>query len=463
MVFDPELAEIRFGCGLAAQLAPPSDVAAMLARLQGPDVAAHTFAIPGLDTGLATAATFAKLRRAWRKSREGEQASLAKQAFRKYRRQHVQQQHLWFRQSLLRQCQTRDGFRERLVLFWADHFTAQGKRAALRPMGAPYVESAIRPHLAGRFEDLLIAAVTSPLMLHYLDQHRSIGPNSRAARRRKGRGGLNENLAREVMELHTLGVDGPYGQQDVRQLAELFTGLNFNAKKGFAFRGGQAEPGSETVLGVTYGADEGKAELGPILQVLRDLAAHPATAAHLARKLAVHFTRDDPDPGLVADLTESYIQSGGDLTRVYETLLQHPASWEPELNNIKPPQDFVASACRGLGIGTGDLADWKAKQLRRVLVAPLGLMGQRWQAAPGPDGWPEEDTAWITPQGLSARLRWAMAAPQKLRKDLPDPLRFAEQSLGQRADARVRFVAGAAETRAEAIGLILASPAFQRR
>lgn len=461
MTFDPELAAIRFGCGLSPDWAPPADATTMLAALRGADDAAKQFPIDGMEVALAGAETYARLQKQWRQSGRGAQDPAVDKAYKAYRRKHLQQRHIWFGQALLRQTTSEHTLRERLVLFWADHFTARGKTAMLRPLSYPYVESAIRPFVTGRFEDLLIAVVTSPLMLHYLDQAHSIGPNSPAAARRRRGGGLNENLAREVLELHTLGVDGPYGQQDVRQLAELFTGLSFNRRKGFVFRKGQAEPGSETVLGASYGGRS--AALAPILQVLRDLAMQPATARHLAWKLAVHFTRDDPAPDLVAALAESYLHSGGDLMVVYETLLQHLAAWQPALENIKPPHDFITSACRALGMRRANLEGWSAKKIQKVFVAPHALMGQPWQAPAGPDGWPEEDRAWITPQGISARLHWAMAAPQIIWPKLPDPVDFAQRSLGRRMNETINFVAGAAETRAEAIGLVLTAPAFQRR
>lgn len=461
MNYDPEMAAIRFGCGLSPTLAPPESPAAILAGLLGPDDAAMRFEIAAMDAGLASAVTYAKLRKTWQKSGRGAGDPDAEKAYKRYRRTHLQQRHVWFRQALLRQTQSVHTFRERLVLFWADHFTARGKNALLRPLNYSYIESDIRPFVAGRFEDLLISAVTSPLMLHYLDQSQSIGPNSPAAARRKRHGGLNENLAREVLELHTLGVDGPYSQTDVRQLAELFTGLSYSTRKGFMFRKSQVEPGQETILGVDYGGDI--ASLAPVLQFLRDLAVQPATARHIAWKLAVHFTCDTPELDLIDALTASYLQSGGDLASVYETLLNHPASWEPELKNIKPPHCFVVSACRALGLDRDDLAGWSAKKIQKVFVTPHAMMGQPWQAPPGPDGWPEEDQTWITPQGLSARLRWAMAAPQLVLGDLPDPLEFARRGLGRRMTKTVSFVAGAAETRAEAIGLVLVAPAFQRR
>ena len=461
MPYDPELAAIRFGCGLSPGIPAPGSADQMLAQLQGPDLAAQHFPIAGATAGLAAVQGFRQMRKEARRSQGTPEGEQSQEAFRRYRRRHLQQRDHWFRQLLLRQITTRDGLRERLTLFWADHFTAQGKGQAMRPLGYGYVESAIRPNITGRFEDLLIAAVTSPLMLHYLDQTHSRGAHSQASRRQGGRGGLNENLAREVLELHTLGVNGPYSQADVGQLAELFTGLSYRVKSGFVFRRALAEPGAEQVLGQSYGGDT--AGLEPVLQALRDLARHPATADHIAWKLAVHFTRDAPDPALVADLAASYRNSGGDLGVLYERLLTHPLAWEPGLQNVKPPFDFIASSCRALALSPAALSGLNGKRIRQSFLVPLKVMGQNWQAPSGPDGWDEADEAWITPQGLSARLRWSMSAPSRLLDTLPDPDAFARQSLGARADVQVRFVASAAETRAEAIGLVLCAPGFQRR
>ncbi|MBQ4824912.1 DUF1800 domain-containing protein [Leisingera sp. HS039] len=461
MQFDGDLAEIRFGAGLSPLVRPPVSAEAMLSRLQGADEMALRFPLSGFDEAFARAKEFRRLRRDRKRQEGGQGYEAADKAFKAYRRGHNAARFRWHGQRLLRHVFTRDAFRERLVLFWADHFTAQGKNGALRILAAPYAESVIRPLVAGRFEDMLIAAATSPLMLHYLDQNRSAGPGSRAAKRRKRLSGLNENLAREVLELHTLGVDGPYGQADVRQLAELFTGLTAAQDKGFVFRPGMAEPGAETVLGQTYGG--GKPELGQVLSVLRDLARHPATAQHLAWKLAVHFTSDQPEPGLVSHLAARYQDSGGDLMQVYSALLEHPAAWRPDLQNVKPPFDYVASACRALAVPEARFSALKPGQLNRLLLAPLTPMGQRWEFSGGPDGWPEEDTSWITPQALAARLRWAMAAPRRLAQPLPDPRVFATAALGRFANERVRFAARAAETQSEAVGLILTSPAFQRR
>lgn len=459
--FDSDLAEIRFGCGLSPLVPPPSSVADMLVRLQGPDDMAARFPVSDFESASASVLTFRRLSRARNQARGKSGYDAADEAFRAHRRDHNLAALGWHGQRILRQVHTHDGLRERLVLFWADHFTAQGKAPAQRVMSAPYAETVIRPHLMGRFEDMLIAATTSPLMLHYLDQNRSVGADSRAAKRSESAAGLNENLAREVLELHTLGVDGPYDQADVRQLAELFTGLGISRENGFVFRPGMAEPGAETVLGQRYGG--GRASLEPVLEALRDLARHPATARHIAWKLAVHFTSDQPDADLVAHLTARYQATDGDLPSVYKALLEHPAAWQPELTNVKPPFDYIASACRALALSDATVTALGPRWQRRLLLAPLTPMGQRWGFSNGPDGWPEEDSAWVTPAALAARLRWAMVAPRRLRADLPDPRRFAQDALGSRADQRVLFAAGAAETQAEAIGLVLSAPAFQRR
>ena len=461
MSFSPDLAAIRFGCGLSPRISPPTDAAAMLTRLRAPDVAARDYPVDDFAAFTATLKEYRAFRKAQRKAIGTSDSDRVDQEFSAFRKQARQRRTSWFAQALLRQAHTDDGFRERLVGFWSDHFTARGKAGLMRMGQSPYIETAIRPHITGSFFDLLVSATTHPLMLHYLDQAGSVGPASRIATRSKKLKGLNENLAREVMELHTLGVDGPYNQTDVRQLAELFTGLTFTLKKGFVFNPRFAEPGAETVLGQSYGGDP--ARLQPVLQVLRDLALHPATAKHIARKLVVHFVSDQPDPDLVAHIAARYRATDGDLMQVYTAMLEHPAAWQPQLANVKPPMDFLASTCRALAVGEIQLVGNRPQRLQRLLLRPMAMMGQTWEAQNGPDGWAEEDAAWITPQGLAARMRWAMLAPQKLVKQLPDPAAFVATSLGSQADPRVLFAAQSAETQAEAIGLVLSSPAFQRR
>lgn len=458
MPYSSELAEIRFGCGLSPAIDPPPDIAAILQGLGGPDDMAARFAIGETESLRTRLSKVSKLRAQLRGS--ANPAELRKQIG-VHRRQSAKEGRRWLGRSLQRWIHTENGFRERLVAFWADHFTAMGKNSILRFATSPYIEETIRPHVTGQFCEMLIATTTHPLMLHYLDQSTSVGPGSRTASKARKPKGLNENLAREVLELHTLGVDGPYSQTDVRQLAELFTGLGHSRDSGFVFRARSAEPGSETVLGNTYGDDP--ATLKPIVQFLRDLAQHPATAQYIARKLAVHFVSDDPDPALVRHIAGRYSNTGGDLMAVYSALLEHPSSWHNELSNVKPPLDFIASASRALSPAPDRIAKMSPGAINRLFLQPLGLMGQPWLRPNGPDGWAEEDPAWITPQGVSLRLRWALSTPQRLHRDLPDPSVFVTSALGSFATQPVRFAARSAESRSDAIGLVLASPAFQRR
>ena len=459
--FDPVLAEMRFGNGLSPVIAPPASVAQMQDRLTGPDHAAARFPV---ETFTQYRDRIIRVQEAWKvrqQQRGSEAAGFARKAVNLEKKAARTDRLRWLGQQILRRTWTEDGLRERLVGFWADHFTAQGKAGLLRWSATPYVEETIRPHVTGRFADLLLAATTSPLMLHYLDQYRSYGPNSPRAAQRGGRDGLNENLAREVLELHTLGVGAPYDQRDVRALALLFTGLSYQPEQGFVFRKPMAEPGTHEVLGVSYGGAQ--ARLQDIQQALRDLAQHPATARHIARKLAVHFVADDPPPGLVAHLEARFVATDGDLAQVTAALLEHPDAWGPDLHNVKPPFDYLSSVARALAVPADRFDSLNERGLARLLRVPLHEMGQPWEAPAGPDGWPEEDGHWITPQGLAARLRWAITWPGMVLGDLPDPRAFTAVALGDRVPEPVRFAAMAAENRAEGLGLILASPAFQRR
>lgn len=464
MAFSPQLAEKRFGYGLSPTIRPVSSVGEMLARLVAPDRMAREFPIENFDMFRERMIRMRNWRRELRQARkrgdEGEARRLTKA--RRVENRHAREAKVqWMFQTFLRRSQTEQAFRERLVAFWGDHFTAEGKQGVLRRATSPYWESAIRPNVTGNFADLLIAATTHPLMLHYLDQERSVGPQSQTAiRRGKKNLGLNENLAREVIELHTLGVNGPYSQTDVTQLAELLTGLTYQSQVGFKFQKNMSEPGAETVLGKTYGPNPG---LGPIHDVLRDLAMHPATARHLATKLAIHFVADVPDPGLIAAMEQRYLETSGNLMAVYAAMLKHPAAWDPTLYNIRPPVEYISTCCRALGATPKTFMRLKERSAQQMFYVPLRMMGQNYQRPTGPDGIPEEDAEWITPQGVAARLEWATQVPRRLFPKLPDPREFVEHALGDDVPPQVAFAANAAENRSVAIGLILASPAFQRR
>ena len=362
------------------------------------------------------------------------------------------------RRALARALDTETPLRERLVRFWANHFSVTPRLRILIPEWGEMIDTAIRPHVTGRFADLLRAAVLHPAMLRYLDQDSSVGPSSRMGRNRGL--GLNENLGRELLELHTLGTDGPYTQDDVRAAALLLTGHTVDLGVS-VFEVRRAEPGIRTVLGRRYGGMI--RTITDLPELLDDLAVHPATAAHLARKLAVHFVADDPPADLVADLTSVWRGSGGDLAQVSVALATHPAATEAPPAKIRPPFEFVVAALRALDITGQAIMDWPADRLRRLALTPMVAMGQNWMGAPSPAGWPERAADWLTAPALAARIDWAMDAPARLRPDLPDARAFLETALAGGADERLRFLVGASETNAEGVGLALAAPAFQRR
>jgi uncharacterized protein (DUF1800 family) len=456
--FTSEKAVIRFGEGLSPSIDLPRDPGDILAQLDGEDFGATLYPIATFSDLLPQMAEIERLRRLSRRARRNGEGEDKQKAYKNAFKPLQKDQDINFARLAGRAIKTDQPFRERLTRFWADHFTVVGKDRMLRMMVPAYMEEAIRPHISGRFADMLKAAILHPMMIVYLDQNASFGPNSYAAKKKRG---LNENLARELLELHTLGAQGHYKQADVTQLAKLLTGLTASYDHGFVFQENRAEPGAETVLGRSYGGNQ--ADLSDITKVLDDLATHPDTAAHIARKLAVHFVSDLPSKKLVQAMTDAYLVSSGDLKQVYSVLLEHPDTWDRFGEKIKRPVDYLYSAMRALEVPPKALARMNRKTMRGVFASPMASMGQTWMQPSGPDGWPEDAEAWIGVQGLAARLQWAMSGPSAIFRALPDPNDFAHAALGSLADPRVLFAAKNAETRREGIGLVLASPAFQRR
>ncbi|WP_233247742.1 DUF1800 domain-containing protein [Caulobacter endophyticus] len=349
------------------------------------------------------------------------------------------------------------GFRERWALFFANHFTvSQTKQAASIVIG-PFEREAIRPHAFGRFEDMLLAASTHAAMLTYLDQAQSVGPGSPAARyqSRKGRRtGLNENLAREILELHTVGVDAGYSQADVTEFARALTGFSIGRAQdpdigAFVFRANTHEPGARTILGKAYaqsGEDQG-------LSVLKALAADPRTARHVCGKIARHFVADDPPPALVKRLETRWIDTGGRLDEVAKALIDAPEAWDPIPAKIKTPYEFVVSTWRAIG---GRPAAFE--RLNPILTS----LGQRPFYPPSPKGWPDEAGAWASPDGLVKRMQWAQGFAAAV-AHTRDPDALARSALGARLSEPTGRAVARAETRREAFALLVMSPEFQRR
>jgi uncharacterized protein (DUF1800 family) len=449
MIDLPTLAAFRFGYGLPhANTATPQ---AMLAALTGPDHIAKQHPTQGMAEVLPMMANAFQARKMARKGK------MLDTDYRAAIRAVTRAAESGVRAQFARALDAQDGFRERLVAFWADHFTTKARSAVERGLPGALIHDAIRPNVSGRFSDMLIAATLHPAMLSFLDQSASTGPNSTVGQR--SRRGLNENLARELLELHSLGVGADYAQADVRQMALLLSGLATTPMKGFQFNANRAEPGAETVLGKPY-SGEG---LAPIKAALIDLAHRPETAAHITRKLAVHFVSDQPDPALLAAMTNAYQDSGGDLQQVYAAMLGHPAAWAPERVKARQPVEFLLSALRAFGMTGAEPRRMGRGQFIRMIQHPMALMGQDWQQPLGPDGWPEATESWITPQGLGARITWAMEVPGRLIVPMPDPVTFGKTALGSAADERLLWAVARAESKREGVGLVLASPAFNRR
>lgn len=444
------IAHIRFGLGPKPGTVDPLGPAALMADL---DSRAPDARITGFDKRFE--------REVRRKNVRAQRDELAREIIReKVRKQNRADRRASLsdlRQDMARRVAEPVGFRQRLVDFWANHFAADTRRGRFKFARAAYIEEAIRPYIAGNFAQLLRSAALHPVMQNYLTQNRSVGPLSRVGRR-TGRG-LNENLARELLELHTLGVDGDYTQEDVTQMARLLTGITFDLKRGYKFSRRIAAPGLIEIFGKQYGGRPVKEE--HVFAALDDLALRPETAAHLAGKLARHFVADEPDPQLVAHMQASYLASGGELRALYQAMLEHPAAWGVSLGKSRTPLNWIAASLRASGVKPATIRKFSNRETSRNLRGPLRLMGQPHESVPSPAGYDDDAAAWVTPQALAARIDWAMGL-SALVQDIPDPRDFVFAAMGDMASPPLLRAARAAETRIEGVAVILASPDFNR-
>jgi uncharacterized protein (DUF1800 family) len=341
------------------------------------------------------------------------------------------------------------GFVERLVWFWSNHFCISADK--IPSMAGPYEREAIRPHVLGRFTDLLLAVESHPGMLFYLDNVESMGADSIAGINRDK--GLNENLARETLELHTLGVRSGYSQTDVTNFAKVLTGWTWvqpsEPDRGgeFVFNRRLHQPGEQTVLGKRYpdtGVDQGRA-------VLADLARHPATVQHIAQKLAGHFVADEPPPALVAKLAKTFKDSDGDLKAVATTLVTADEAWTPQRQKLKPPAEWITGVVRLTGT-QATLPIGRIMNAQAVLGEPL------WRP-PAPNGYSDSEAAWI--DGVPRRVD--VASEFAGRAASADPLALLDNSLGPLASPDARTTIARAESRHQALALLVMTPEFLRR
>lgn len=389
-------------------------------------------------------------------------------------------------------------FRERLIHFWSNHFVVAGTKGTTLAVPPSFERDVARAHVTGRFVDMLSTSTRHPAMQLYLDNHRNIGPNSRFGRhpdempRRPGAqppSGLNENLAREILELHTVGVDGGYDQHDVTEFARVLTGWGIEAPDArgrgrfarmamgaadalgfrervveqlraeaaarswddvFRFEPRAHEPGDFTVLGVRYAAD-GEAQ-GQ--RVLDDLARHPGTATFIAGKLCRHFIADEAPPEAVARVADAFRETEGDLAAVAAALVHSPEAWAPQRRKFKRPEEFLISAARAVGIDTPP---------QRAFVGALNDMGQPPYRQPGPDGWADTEDFWASPDALWKRLEWADTLASRTASSQLDVTRRARAVLGDDIGQGTREAIDRAEAPAQALALLLVSPEFMRR
>jgi uncharacterized protein (DUF1800 family) len=360
-------------------------------------------------------------------------------------------------------------FAERLVHFWSNHFAVSADKGVVFGLAGTLENEAIRPHVGGRFGDMLTAVERHPAMIAFLDNQYSVGKDSVAAHfasRRfdpdlnapKRQFGINENLAREILELHTLGVNGGYSQADVTSFAQVITGWSIGGGKGrlaggvpgrFYFRDNLHQPGPKVLLGKTYtepGVRQGEA-------VLADLARRPETARFIATKLVRHFIADDPPKAAVDRVARAFLKSGGDLPQVYAALIASPESWETDARKFKTPEDFVFSTLRALNVSPGQPEE---------VVRAFDLLGQRQYTPGSPAGWPDTSKSWDGSDALMHRVLWASRVGAKYESGV-EPADLAASSLGAYARPETLTALKRATTSGQAVALLLMSPEFQRR
>lgn len=463
MKIDSVIAASRFGLG--AKPGDYDEIARhpknwLIDQLQGPSrLATEVRDLPDSASVLVEFQDVLESRREQRSADEPVAPDIVESVASTLRRHYLEQTEARYRVA----TSTDVPFHERLVHFWSNHFAVSADKPPLPALAGLYENEAIRPHIDGSFADLLIAAVSHPAMILYLDNQRSVGPGSRLGRRaswrREGQSvGLNENLAREILELHTLGVDGGYTQDDVLSLAKVITGWSVGGGKGriregtpgeFTFRASIHEPGAQLLLGEKYaqqGMDQGVA-------VLRNLAVHPAAASFIATKLARHFIADQPPQSAVSRIANTFLQTNGDLPSVHRAVVESAEAWQTPLAKYKSPQDYLVSAFRAFDRVPDD---------GRFVVGALDMMGQTPYRPGSPAGWGDTADTWGGADALYKRIEWADAVAQ-LAGNRVNPSQLATSLLGPVLGEHTKTAIARADSTDQGLTLFLVSPEFQRR
>lgn len=444
---NPALALNRFGLGARPEDAPPADPQRwLLAQLDAYEPLPAAW--KPMPRTPALVEVWNTMQRGVREAPEGQRSGI-REAYLRDGSRHYQAAVGARTSSAL---QTSTPFVERLVHFWSNHFAVSVDKLLIVGLAGSFEADAIRPHVLGRFEDLLLAAVRHPAMLLYLDQAQSTGPASTMGARGRG---LNENLAREILELHTLGVRSGYTQDDVKEFALALTGWTLPGNAGTAggathrFVPALHEPGARTILGKTYPQD-GEAQARA---VIRDLVAAPATALHIALKLARHFVADDPPQALIQRLADTFTRTGGDLASLYRELIAAPQAWQANTTKFKSPWDWAISSLRALDRTSMEPA--QATNLMTQLGQPVWRPGS-------PAGYSDTAVTWAAPDALMRRVEVAQRFAQET-GDAVDARSLAPRVLpGTLSEATATAIARA-ESGGTALALLLVSPEFLRR
>lgn len=335
----------------------------------------------------------------------------------------------------------------RLTEFWFNHLNVFAGKGSARPFVGHYAVHVIRAHALGRFEDLLLASARHPAMLHYLDQVQSAAEGSRGMQGRVR--GLNENYARELMELHTLGVQGGYSQTDVRELARVLTGWTVSPQdpSGFRFAARVHDTGAKRVMGVAFGDTSGRGGEQEGDDAIRMLARHPATAQRISRRLAQFFVADQPPEALVQRLSATFSRTQGDMRAVMRELLQAPQMWDADNRLFKTPLDFACSALAVVRSGTSEATDGRTLLQTARFLHDAGQPLHGWQT---PDGYATDAATWMAPEALTRRTDFALT----LARNAAEPAFLRPYTSAATLEAVDRQPA------AMRAGLMLASPDF---
>lgn len=342
-------------------------------------------------------------------------------------------------------------FHERLVRFWSNHFSiSQQSKAKVIPFAFDYERSAIRPHVTGNFYDMLLATARHPAMSLYLDNAASIGPNSDAGR--NGGKGLNENYAREVMELHTLGVGDAYTQKDIIELAKILTGWGVRSNQvsghdAFDFFQRRHEPGGKVFLGRTY--DDGE-QAGK--DALRSLTEHRATSVYVTKKFAAHFCGVD-ESGLAKSLADVFYETKGDLGVLAEAVVDREECWSRRLSKARSPIDYVTATFRAAG-EAGAFDDNVMDDLRKLGEIPF--------AAASPQGWPDDVGSWFGPDQIIDRIAWSKGLTRFVTLDV-NPADLGGDIMGTLLSESTRRAVAQAPSPQEGFAMLISSPEAMRR